>query len=107
MSLRAGDHFNLTCHADNAKPAASIIWIRNGLVLSGAMYSKVTPESSLLRVGTSAMSDVMIPEHFEINTNVTQQQNNKSQVRAAVAQEVDGCYPIRKVGGLIPLQSTC
>ncbi|KAI4813967.1 hypothetical protein KUCAC02_003185 [Chaenocephalus aceratus] len=40
MSLRAGDHFNLTCHADNAKPAASIIWIRNGLVLSGAMYSK-------------------------------------------------------------------
>lgn len=41
VSLRAGDHLNLTCHADNAKPAASIIWIRNGLVLSGAMYSKV------------------------------------------------------------------
>uniref|UniRef100_A0A8C5C7Z7 Kirre like nephrin family adhesion molecule 3a n=1 Tax=Gadus morhua TaxID=8049 RepID=A0A8C5C7Z7_GADMO len=43
VSLRAGDHLNLTCHADNAKPAASIIWIRNGLVLSGAMYSKVSP----------------------------------------------------------------
>lgn len=42
VSLRAGDHLNLTCHADNAKPAASIIWIRNGEVLNGAMYSKVS-----------------------------------------------------------------
>ncbi|KAL4647285.1 kin of IRRE-like protein 3 isoform X1 [Arapaima gigas] len=41
VSLRAGDPLNLTCHADNAKPAASIIWIRNGVVLNGAMYSKV------------------------------------------------------------------
>ncbi|XP_060929439.1 kin of IRRE-like protein 3 [Limanda limanda] len=46
VSLRAGDPLNLTCHADNAKPAASIIWIRNGEVLNGAMYSK-----SLLRDG--------------------------------------------------------
>ncbi|XP_048857534.1 kin of IRRE-like protein 3 isoform X4 [Brienomyrus brachyistius] len=41
VSLRAGDPLNLTCHADNAKPSASIIWIRNGEVLNGAMYSKV------------------------------------------------------------------
>lgn len=41
VSLQAGDQLNLTCHADNAKPAASIIWIRNGIVLSGAVYSKV------------------------------------------------------------------
>ncbi|XP_067364380.1 kin of IRRE-like protein 3 isoform X7 [Channa argus] len=40
VSLRAGEPLNLTCHADNAKPAASIIWIRNGEVLNGAMYSK-------------------------------------------------------------------
>uniref|UniRef100_A0A671KBR8 Kirre like nephrin family adhesion molecule 3 n=1 Tax=Sinocyclocheilus anshuiensis TaxID=1608454 RepID=A0A671KBR8_9TELE len=40
VSLRAGDPLNLTCHADNAKPAASIIWIRNGEVLNGAKYSK-------------------------------------------------------------------
>ncbi|XP_074528269.1 kin of IRRE-like protein 3 isoform X2 [Halichoeres trimaculatus] len=40
VRLRAGGHLNLTCHADNAKPAASIIWIRNGLVLNGAVYSK-------------------------------------------------------------------
>ncbi|KAG1938718.1 kin of IRRE-like protein [Pimephales promelas] len=40
VSLRAGDPLNLTCHADNAKPAASIIWIRNGEVLNGAMYNK-------------------------------------------------------------------
>ncbi|XP_055736050.1 kin of IRRE-like protein 3 isoform X3 [Salvelinus fontinalis] len=46
VSLRAGDPLNLTCHADNAKPAASIIWIRNGEVLNGAMYSK-----TLLRDG--------------------------------------------------------
>ncbi|XP_016347055.1 kin of IRRE-like protein 3 isoform X8 [Sinocyclocheilus anshuiensis] len=46
VSLRAGDHLNLTCHADNAKPAASIIWIRNGEVLNGATYSK-----TLLRDG--------------------------------------------------------
>lgn len=44
VSLRAGDPLNLTCHADNAKPAASIIWIRNGEVLNGAMYSKVSSE---------------------------------------------------------------
>ncbi|XP_013870526.1 kin of IRRE-like protein 3 isoform X7 [Austrofundulus limnaeus] len=40
VSLRAGDPLNLTCHADNAKPAASIIWIRNGEVLNGATYPK-------------------------------------------------------------------
>ncbi|KAK3547918.1 hypothetical protein QTP70_001006 [Hemibagrus guttatus] len=45
VSLRAGDPLNLTCHADNAKPAASIIWIRNGEVLNGAMYSKDHDES--------------------------------------------------------------
>ncbi len=44
VSLRAGDPLNLTCHADNAKPAATIIWIRNGEVLNGAMYSKVSIE---------------------------------------------------------------
>ena len=44
VSLQAGDPLNLTCHADNAKPAASIIWIRNGEVLNGAMYSKVSTE---------------------------------------------------------------
>lgn len=49
VSLRAGDPLNLTCHADNAKPAASIIWIRNGEVLNGAMYSKVSTDLSLLR----------------------------------------------------------
>ncbi|CAI5795523.1 kin of IRRE 3, partial [Podarcis lilfordi] len=40
ISLRAGDPLNLTCHADNAKPAASIIWMRRGEVINGATYSK-------------------------------------------------------------------
>lgn len=48
VSLRAGDPLNLTCHADNAKPAASIIWIRNGEVLNGAKYSKVRFEECVL-----------------------------------------------------------
>lgn len=42
ISLRAGDPLNLTCHADNAKPAASIIWLRKGEVINGATYSKVS-----------------------------------------------------------------
>uniref|UniRef100_A0A6I8NLB7 Kirre like nephrin family adhesion molecule 3 n=1 Tax=Ornithorhynchus anatinus TaxID=9258 RepID=A0A6I8NLB7_ORNAN len=40
ISLRAGDPLNLTCHADNAKPAATIIWLRQGEVMNGAAYSK-------------------------------------------------------------------
>ncbi|XP_026564767.1 kin of IRRE-like protein 3 [Pseudonaja textilis] len=40
ISLRAGDPLNLTCHADNAKPAATIIWMRRGEVINGATYSK-------------------------------------------------------------------
>lgn len=44
ISLRAGDPLNLTCHADNAKPAASIVWMRKGEVINGATYSKVRPE---------------------------------------------------------------
>ncbi|XP_076875403.1 kin of IRRE-like protein 3 isoform X1 [Brachyhypopomus gauderio] len=40
VSLRSGNPLNLTCRANNAKPAASIIWTRNGEVLNGAMYTK-------------------------------------------------------------------
>lgn len=67
VSLRAGDPLNLTCHADNAKPAASIIWIRNGEVLNGAMYSKVSTEVCVIpglktswgRVGKACMVAVL------------------------------------------------
>ncbi|KAK5858916.1 hypothetical protein PBY51_003025 [Eleginops maclovinus] len=76
MSLRAGDHFNLTCHADNAKPAASIIWIRNGLVLSGAMYSK-----TLLRDGKreSTISTLYLsPSNIESGQQITCRASNKA-----------------------------
>ncbi|XP_033954314.1 kin of IRRE-like protein 3 [Pseudochaenichthys georgianus] len=76
MSLRAGDHFNLTCHADNAKPAASIIWIRNGLVLSGAMYSK-----TLLRDGKreSTVSTLYLsPSNIESGQQITCRASNKA-----------------------------
>lgn len=46
ISLRAGDPLNLTCHADNAKPAASIIWMRKGEVINGATYSKVRQDGA-------------------------------------------------------------
>ena len=63
VSLRAGDHLNLTCHADNAKPAASIIWIRNGLVLSGAMYSKVSPLKTAKTRSNLGFTRVWLPCH--------------------------------------------
>ncbi|XP_062894342.1 kin of IRRE-like protein 3 isoform X2 [Mobula hypostoma] len=40
VSLKVGDSLNLTCRADNAKPAAVITWIRDGEPLSGATYIK-------------------------------------------------------------------
>ena len=65
VSLRAGDPLNLTCHADNAKPAASIIWIRNGEVLNGAMYSKVSSEvCATPRSNTSLDSEYEKPMKF-------------------------------------------
>ncbi|KAM9847012.1 kin of IRRE-like protein 3 [Aulostomus maculatus] len=76
VSLRAGDHLNLTCHADNAKPAASIIWIRNGLVLSGAMYSK-----TLLRDGKreSTISTLYLsPSNIESGQHITCRASNKA-----------------------------
>ncbi|CAL8305178.1 unnamed protein product, partial [Gadus morhua 'NCC'] len=76
VSLRAGDHLNLTCHADNAKPAASIIWIRNGLVLSGAMYSK-----TLLRDGRreSTVSTLYLsPSNIESGQQITCRASNKA-----------------------------
>ncbi|XP_067826891.1 kin of IRRE-like protein 3 [Heptranchias perlo] len=40
VSLKVGDSLNLTCRADNSKPAAVITWIRDGEPLSGATYVK-------------------------------------------------------------------
>ncbi|XP_044078372.1 kin of IRRE-like protein 3 isoform X4 [Siniperca chuatsi] len=76
VSLRAGDHLNLTCHADNAKPAASINWIRNGIVLSGAMYSK-----TLLRDGKreSTVSTLYLsPFNIESGQQITCRASNKA-----------------------------
>ncbi|GAA6099936.1 kin of IRRE-like protein 3 isoform X1 [Tachysurus ichikawai] len=76
VSLRAGDPLNLTCHADNAKPAASIIWIRNGEVLNGAMYSK-----TLLRDGRkeSTVSTLYIsPSNIESGQTIICRASNKA-----------------------------
>ncbi|XP_055370290.1 kin of IRRE-like protein 3 isoform X3 [Betta splendens] len=76
VSLRAGDPLNLTCHADNAKPAASIIWIRNGEVLNGAMYSK-----TLLRDGRreSTMSMLYLsPSIIETGQQIICRASNKA-----------------------------
>ncbi|XP_056467467.1 kin of IRRE-like protein 3 [Gadus chalcogrammus] len=76
VSLRAGDPLNLTCHADNAKPAASIIWIRNGEVLNGAMYSK-----TLLRDGRreSTVSTLYLsPTNMETGQQIICKASNKA-----------------------------
>uniref|UniRef100_A0A3Q2V712 Kirre like nephrin family adhesion molecule 3 n=1 Tax=Haplochromis burtoni TaxID=8153 RepID=A0A3Q2V712_HAPBU len=76
VSLRAGDPLNLTCHADNAKPAASIIWIRNGEVLNGAMYSK-----TLLRDGKreSTVSTLYLsPSNIETGQQIICKASNKA-----------------------------
>ncbi|XP_072309631.1 kin of IRRE-like protein 3 isoform X8 [Eucyclogobius newberryi] len=80
VSLRAGDPLNLTCHADNAKPAASIIWIRNGEVLNGAMYSKVSIET-LLRDGRreSTVSTLYLsPTNIETGQQIICKASNKA-----------------------------
>ncbi|XP_062870810.1 kin of IRRE-like protein 3 [Trichomycterus rosablanca] len=76
VSLRAGNPLNLTCHADNAKPAASIIWIRNGEVLNGAMYSK-----TLLRDGhkESTVSTLYVSaSNIETGQHITCRASNKA-----------------------------
>ncbi|XP_077422584.1 kin of IRRE-like protein 3 isoform X5 [Vanacampus margaritifer] len=76
VSLRAGDPLNLTCHADNAKPAASIIWIRNGEVLNGAMYSK-----TLLRDGrreTTVSTLYLPPSNIETGQQIMCKASNKA-----------------------------
>ncbi|KAK5868397.1 hypothetical protein PBY51_009420 [Eleginops maclovinus] len=76
VSLRAGDPLNLTCHADNAKPAASIAWIRNGQVLNGAMNSK-----TLLRDGRreSTVSTLYLsPSNIETGQQITCKASNKA-----------------------------
>ncbi|XP_015193012.1 kin of IRRE-like protein 3 isoform X3 [Lepisosteus oculatus] len=76
VSLRAGDPLNLTCHADNAKPAASILWIRNGEVLNGAMYSK-----TLVRDGRreSTVSTLYVsPSNIETGQQIVCRASNKA-----------------------------
>ncbi|NWS16403.1 KIRR3 protein, partial [Pachyramphus minor] len=76
ISLRAGDPLNLTCHADNAKPAASIIWMRRGEVINGATYSK-----TLLRDGKreSIMSTLFIaPSDIENGESIVCRATNKA-----------------------------
>ncbi|XP_028734902.1 kin of IRRE-like protein 3 isoform X2 [Peromyscus leucopus] len=76
ISLRAGDPLNLTCHADNAKPAASIIWLRKGEVINGATYSK-----TLLRDGKreSIVSTLFIsPGDVENGQSIVCRATNKA-----------------------------
>ncbi|XP_071624948.1 kin of IRRE-like protein 3 isoform X3 [Heliangelus exortis] len=77
ISMRAGDPLNLTCHADNAKPAASILWLRKGEVINGATYSKQT----LLRDGKreSIMSTLFIsPSDIENGESIVCRATNKA-----------------------------
>ncbi|XP_038844422.1 kin of IRRE-like protein 3 [Salvelinus namaycush] len=76
VSLRAGDPLNLTCHADNAKPAASIIWIRNGQVLNGAMYSKTLLRDE--RRESTVSSLYLSASNIETGQQITCRASNKA-----------------------------
>lgn len=43
--LRAGTPYNLTCRARSAKPAATIVWYRDGLQQDGAITTTVPAAS--------------------------------------------------------------
>ncbi|XP_026871270.2 kin of IRRE-like protein 3 [Electrophorus electricus] len=76
VSLRAGNPLNLTCHADNAKPAASIIWTRNGEVLNGAMYSKMLQKDGRME---STVSTLFISAaNIESGQRITCRASNKA-----------------------------
>ncbi|KAK1800742.1 hypothetical protein P4O66_005926 [Electrophorus voltai] len=76
VSLRAGNPLNLTCHADNAKPAASIIWTRNGEVLNGAMYSKMLQKDGRME---STVSTLFISAaNVESGQRITCRASNKA-----------------------------
>ncbi|KAM9318867.1 kin of IRRE-like protein 3 [Pholidichthys leucotaenia] len=76
VSLRAGDPLNLTCHADNAKPAASIIWIRNGEVLNGATYSKTLHRDG--RRETTMSTLYLSPSNIETGQQIICKASNKA-----------------------------
>nr|XP_046161747.1 kin of IRRE-like protein 3 [Oncorhynchus gorbuscha] len=76
VSLRAGDPLNLTCHADNAKPAASIIWIRNGQVLNGAMFSKTLLRDE--RRESTVSSLYLSASNIETGQRITCRASNKA-----------------------------
>ncbi|KAM9734186.1 kin of IRRE-like protein 3 isoform 5-T5 [Menidia menidia] len=76
VSLRAGDPLNLTCHADNAKPAASIIWIRNREVLNGAMYSKTLLRDSKRESTVSTL--YLSPSNIETGQQIICKASNKA-----------------------------
>ncbi|KAM9481563.1 kin of IRRE-like protein 3 isoform 1-T1 [Clarias gariepinus] len=76
VSLRAGDPLNLTCHADNAKPAASIIWIRNGEVLNGVMYSKTVFRDG--RKESTVSSLYISPSNIESGQTIICRASNKA-----------------------------
>ncbi|XP_028857490.1 kin of IRRE-like protein 3 isoform X4 [Denticeps clupeoides] len=89
VSLRAGDPLNLTCHADNAKPAATIIWIRNGEVLNGAMYSRCKSRPDLcpslhqtllrdMRRENTVSTLYISPSNIESGQQITCRASNKA-----------------------------
>lgn len=89
VSLRAGDPLNLTCHADNAKPAASIIWIRDGEVLNGAMYSKVSSE---VRVGPAGRAGRFLCLSFFLCSLPSMRvQFMKQRIRSRNTDDSSGC----------------
>lgn len=61
--LRAGTPYNLTCRARSAKPAATIVWYRDGLQQDGAITSTVWGHTGTLHPSCPPRAVPRRPQH--------------------------------------------
>lgn len=92
LLLQAGTPHNLTCRAFNAKPAATIIWFRDGTQQEGAVASTVRP-CLLLQLLL-----VLIPDQLSFPTWVCPQPQGAADERRGLSGDLvqPSHYTIRK-----------
>ncbi|XP_078277029.1 kin of IRRE-like protein 1 [Rhinoraja longicauda] len=74
--LRAGSTYNLTCRASGAKPAAHIIWHRDGAIQDGAAISKAVMDDGKRETTTSTLT--ISPTDLDIGRRYTCRCSNKA-----------------------------
>ncbi|XP_055510321.1 kin of IRRE-like protein 1 [Leucoraja erinacea] len=74
--LRAGSTYNLTCRASGAKPAAHIVWHRDGAAQDGAATSKTVMDDGKRETTTSILT--ISPTDLDIGRRYTCRGSNKA-----------------------------